>query len=76
MWCQTKAPTGKVTSFVFDGNTAESLDLNVNGEQEFVFTEGSVFGHDRRWDTFEPVRNQNHAGGDITKSIEVICWPR
>ncbi|KPL99046.1 retention module-containing protein [Vibrio splendidus] len=61
----------KVTSFVFDGNTAESLDLNVNGEQEFVFTEGSVFITTEGEIRFEPVRNQNHAGGDITKSIEV-----
>ncbi|MFS1976251.1 retention module-containing protein [Vibrio splendidus] len=65
------ADGAKVTSFVFDGNTAESLDLNVNGEQEFVFTEGSVFITTEGEIRFEPVRNQNHAGGDITKSIEV-----
>ncbi|WP_373947879.1 retention module-containing protein [Vibrio pomeroyi] len=65
------ADGAKVTSFVFDGNTAESLDLNVNGEQEFVFTEGSVFVTTEGEIRFEPVRNQNHAGADITKSIEV-----
>ncbi|MEZ9288870.1 retention module-containing protein [Vibrio lentus] len=65
------ADGAKVTSFVFDGNTAESLDLNVNGEQEFVFTEGSVFITTEGEIRFEPVRNQNHSGGDITKSIEV-----
>ncbi|MEZ9159462.1 retention module-containing protein [Vibrio lentus] len=65
------ADGAKVTSFVFDGNTAESLDSNVNGEQEFVFTEGSVFITTEGEIRFEPVRNQNHAGGDITKSIEV-----
>ncbi|PMO02283.1 hypothetical protein BCT19_20285 [Vibrio splendidus] len=65
------ADGAKVTSFVFDGNTAESLDLNVNGEQEFVFTEGSVFITTEGEIRFEPVRNQNHAGGEITKSIEV-----
>ncbi|MEZ8722866.1 retention module-containing protein [Vibrio pomeroyi] len=65
------ADGAKVTSFVFDGNTAESLDLNVNGEQEFVFTEGSVFITTDGEIRFEPVRNQNHAAGDITKSIEV-----
>ncbi|MEZ8696674.1 retention module-containing protein [Vibrio lentus] len=65
------ADGAKVTSFVFDGNTAESLDLNVNGEQEFVFTEGSVFITTEGEIRFEPVRNQNHASGDITKSIEV-----
>ncbi|NOI91723.1 retention module-containing protein [Vibrio splendidus] len=65
------ADGAKITSFVFDGNTAESLDLNVNGEQEFVFTEGSVFITTEGEIRFEPVRNQNHAGGDITKSIEV-----
>ncbi|MBY7732207.1 retention module-containing protein [Vibrio splendidus] len=65
------ADGAKVTSFVYDGNTAESLDLNVNGEQEFVFTEGSVFITTEGEIRFEPVRNQNHAGGDITKSIEV-----
>ncbi|MFA0478538.1 retention module-containing protein [Vibrio splendidus] len=65
------ADGAKVTSFVFDGNTAESLDLNVNGEQEFVFTEGSVFITTEGEIRFEPVRNQNHAAGDITKSIEV-----
>ncbi|PTP33715.1 retention module-containing protein [Vibrio splendidus] len=65
------ADGAKVTSFVFDGKTAESLDLNVNGEQEFVFTEGSVFITTEGEIRFEPVRNQNHAGGDITKSIEV-----
>ncbi|UQV20462.1 retention module-containing protein [Vibrio sp. J383] len=65
------ADGAKVTSFVFGGNTAESLDLNVNGEQEFVFTEGSVFITTEGEIRFEPVRNQNHTGGDITKSIEV-----
>ncbi|MEZ9259528.1 cadherin-like domain-containing protein, partial [Vibrio splendidus] len=65
------ADGAKVTSFVFDGKTAESLDLNVNGEQEFVFTEGSVFITTEGEIRFESVRNQNHAGGDITKSIEV-----
>ncbi|MDH5938792.1 retention module-containing protein [Vibrio splendidus] len=65
------ADGAKVTSFVFDGKTAESLDLNVNGEQEFVFTEGSVFITTEGEIRFEPVRNQNHAAGDITKSIEV-----
>ncbi|MFS1949887.1 retention module-containing protein [Vibrio lentus] len=65
------ADGAKVTSFVFDGNTAESLDLNVNGEQKFVFTEGSVFITTEGEIRFEPVRNQNHAAGDITKSIEV-----
>ncbi|NOI32751.1 retention module-containing protein [Vibrio cyclitrophicus] len=65
------ADGAKVTSFVFDGKTAESLDSNVNGEQEFVFTEGSVFITTEGEIRFEPVRNQNHAGGDITKSIEV-----
>ncbi|MEZ9278204.1 retention module-containing protein [Vibrio cyclitrophicus] len=65
------ADGAKITSFVFDGNTAESLDLNVNGEQEFVFTEGSVFITTEGEIRFEPVSNQNHAGGDITKSIEV-----
>ncbi|MFA0097970.1 retention module-containing protein [Vibrio splendidus] len=65
------ADGAKVTSFIFDGKTAESLDLNVNGEQEFVFTEGSVFITTEGEIRFEPVRNQNHAGGDITKSIEV-----
>ncbi|MEZ8282197.1 cadherin-like domain-containing protein, partial [Vibrio splendidus] len=65
------ADGAKVTSFVFDGNTAESLDLKVNGEQEFVFTEGSVFITTEGEIRFEPVRNQNHAAGDITKSIEV-----
>ncbi|SBS25536.1 retention module-containing protein [Vibrio toranzoniae] len=65
------ADGAKVTSFVFDGKTAESLDLNVNGEQEFVFTEGSVFITTEGEIRFEPVRNQNHAGGDITKSIVV-----
>ncbi|MFS1491493.1 retention module-containing protein [Vibrio splendidus] len=65
------ADGAKVTSFVFDGNTAESLDLNVNGEQKFVFTEGSVFITTEGEIRFEPVRNQNHSGGDITKSIEV-----
>ncbi|PMH30785.1 hypothetical protein BCU71_15260 [Vibrio lentus] len=65
------ADGAKVTSFVFDGNTAESLDSNVNGEQEFVFTEGSVFITTEGEIRFEPVRNQNHAGGDIIKSIEV-----
>ncbi len=59
------ADGAKVTSFVFDGNTAESLDLNVNGEQEFVFTEGSVFITAEGEIRFEPVRNQNHAGGDV-----------
>ncbi|MEZ8228527.1 retention module-containing protein [Vibrio splendidus] len=65
------ADGAKVTSFIFDGKTAESLDLNVNGEQEFVFTEGSVFITTEGEIRFEPVRNQNHAGGDIIKSIEV-----
>ncbi|PMH01776.1 retention module-containing protein [Vibrio lentus] len=65
------ADGAKVTSFVFGGNTAESLDLNVNGEQEFVFTEGSVFITTEGEIRFEPVRNQSHAGGDIIKSIEV-----
>ena len=65
------ADGAKVTSFVFEGNSVENLNQNVNGEQEFVFTEGSVFITTEGEIRFEPVRNQNHAGGDITKSIEV-----
>ncbi|WP_059020544.1 retention module-containing protein [Vibrio coralliirubri] len=65
------ADGAKITSFVFDGNTAESLDLNVNGEQEFVFTEGSVFITTEGEIRFEPVRNQDHTSGDITKTIVV-----
>ncbi|NOH94119.1 retention module-containing protein [Vibrio sp. AIC-3] len=65
------ADGAKITSFVFDGNSAESLDLNVNGEQEFVFTEGSVFITTEGEIRFEPVRNQDHTSGDITKTIVV-----
>ncbi|MEZ9174329.1 retention module-containing protein [Vibrio kanaloae] len=65
------ADGAKITSFVFDGNSAQSLDLNVNGEQEFVFTEGSVFITTEGEIRFEPVRNQDHTSGDITKTIVV-----
>ncbi|QPK04435.1 retention module-containing protein [Vibrio kanaloae] len=65
------ADGAKITSFVFDGNSAESLDLDVNGEQEFVFTEGSVFITTEGEIRFEPVRNQDHTSGDITKTIVV-----
>ncbi len=46
LWCDAKPKCWWSQShfiLLFDGNTAESLDSNVNGEQVFVFTEGLVF---------------------------------
>ncbi|CAK2754131.1 Cadherin-like domain-containing protein [Vibrio crassostreae] len=66
------ADGAKITSFVYDGNTAQNLSPSVSGEQRFDFIgEGSLFITTEGEIRFEPVRNLNHSGGDIVKIITV-----
>ncbi|MEZ8207140.1 hypothetical protein ACED47_23985, partial [Vibrio splendidus] len=64
------ADGASVTQFTYDG-TAYSLDPNDATEQEFTFTEGSLFITTQGEVRFEPNRNLDHSGGDIVKSIVV-----
>ncbi len=64
------ADGASVTQFTYDG-TAYSLDPNDAIEQEFTFTEGSLFITTQGEVRFEPNRDLDHSGGDIVKSIVV-----
>ncbi|WP_394142199.1 retention module-containing protein [Vibrio chagasii] len=59
-----------ITQFTYDGGSAITLDQNISGEQEFVFTEGSLFVTLDGDVRFEPNRNLDHSAGDIVKLIE------
>ncbi|WP_060982486.1 retention module-containing protein [Vibrio splendidus] len=58
-----------ITQFTYDGGSAITLNQNISGEQEFVFTEGSLFVTLDGDVRFEPNRNLDHSAGDIVKSI-------
>ncbi|MEZ8738303.1 hypothetical protein AB6D58_24125, partial [Vibrio sp. 10N.239.312.D08] len=64
------ADGASVTQFTYDG-TAYSLDPNDATEQEFTFTEGSLFITTQGEVRFEPNRDLDHSAGDIVKSIVV-----
>ncbi|CAH7141326.1 Cadherin domain-containing protein [Vibrio chagasii] len=59
-----------ITQFTYDGGSAITLNQNISGEQEFVFTEGSLFVTLDGDVRFEPNRNLDHSTGDIVKLIE------
>ncbi|KZX70017.1 hypothetical protein A3712_09650 [Vibrio sp. HI00D65] len=59
-----------ITQFTYDGGSAITLDQSISGEQEFVFTEGSLFVTLDGDIRFEPNRNLDHSTGDIVKLIE------
>ncbi|MDK9763158.1 cadherin-like domain-containing protein, partial [Vibrio sp. D420a] len=58
-----------ITEFTYDGGLAISLDQMAIGEQEFTFTEGSLFVTLDGDVRFEPNRNLDHSGGNIVKNI-------
>ncbi|MEF1230413.1 hypothetical protein QTO02_23550, partial [Vibrio fortis] len=58
-----------ITQFTYDGGSAQTLDPTITGEQEFIFTEGSVFVSIEGNVRFEPNRNLDHEDGDIVKSL-------
>ncbi|MFA0516161.1 hypothetical protein AB4501_04045, partial [Vibrio sp. 10N.222.55.E8] len=64
------ADGASVTQFTYDG-TAYSLDPNDATEQEFTFTEGSLFITTQGEVRFEPNRDLDHSVGDIVKNIVV-----
>ncbi|MEZ9743046.1 hypothetical protein AB4281_23455, partial [Vibrio splendidus] len=64
------ADGASVTQFSYDG-TAYSLDPNDATEQEFTFTEGSLFITTQGEVRFEPNRDLDHSAGDIVKNIVV-----
>ncbi|MEZ9873640.1 hypothetical protein AB4375_19690, partial [Vibrio sp. 10N.261.51.C6] len=64
------ADGASVTQFTYDG-TAYSLNPNDATEQEFTFTEGSLFITTQGEVRFEPNRDLDHSAGDIVKSIVV-----
>ncbi|UPR29831.1 retention module-containing protein [Vibrio crassostreae] len=59
-----------ITQFTYDGGSVITLNQNISGEQEFVFTEGSLFVTLDGDVRFEPNRNLDHSAGDIVKLIE------
>ncbi|MCG9633668.1 hypothetical protein L1D60_23310, partial [Vibrio sp. Isolate30] len=64
------ADGASVTQFTYDG-TAYTLDQTDSSEQEFIFTEGSLFITTQGDVRFEPNRDLDHSAGDIVKSIVV-----
>ncbi|MEZ9138585.1 hypothetical protein AB4162_22335, partial [Vibrio sp. 10N.286.52.B1] len=61
-----------ITEFTYDGGTPLTLDQADTGEQEFIFTEGSLFITLEGEVRFEPNRNLDHTvSEDIVKSIVV-----
>ena len=64
------ADGASVTQFTYDG-TAYSLDPNDATEQEFTFTEGSLFITTQGEVRFEPNQDLDHSAGDIVKNIVV-----
>ncbi|MFS1507914.1 cadherin-like domain-containing protein [Vibrio sp. 10N.261.54.C3] len=58
-----------ITEFTYDGGLSISLDQTVTGEQEFTFTEGSLFVTLDGDVRFEPNRNLDHSAGNIVKNI-------
>ncbi|MEF1231354.1 hypothetical protein QTO02_28445, partial [Vibrio fortis] len=64
------ADGASVTQFTYDG-TAYMLDQTDSSEQEFNFTEGSLFITTQGEVRFEPNRDLDHSAGDIVKNIVV-----
>ncbi|MFS1892923.1 retention module-containing protein [Vibrio lentus] len=60
-----------ITKFTYGSQPEESLVQTNTGEQEFVFTEGSLFITLEGDVRFEPNRNLDHSGGHIVKTITV-----
>ncbi|WP_164913327.1 DUF5801 repeats-in-toxin domain-containing protein, partial [Vibrio sp. 624788] len=60
-----------ITKFTYGSQPEKSLVQTNTGEQEFVFTEGSLFITLEGDVRFELNRNLNHSGGDIVKTITV-----
>ncbi|MEZ9742752.1 cadherin-like domain-containing protein, partial [Vibrio splendidus] len=63
------ADGANITQFTYDGGSPITLNQNISGEQEFVFTEGSLFVTLDGDVRFEPNRNLDHSAGNIVKSI-------
>ncbi|MFA0070947.1 hypothetical protein AB4344_24415, partial [Vibrio breoganii] len=63
------ADGANITQFTYDGGSPITLNQNNNGEQEFTFTEGSLFVTLTGDVRFEPNRNLDHSAGNIVKSI-------
>ncbi len=69
---EQSADGATITEFTYDGGTPLTLDQNDTGEQEFIFTEGSLFITLEGDVRFEPNRNLDHTvSEDIVKSIVV-----
>ena len=64
------ADGASVTQFTYDGTTY-TLDQTDSSEQEFTFTEGSLFITTQGEVRFEPNRDLDHSAGDIVKNIVV-----
>ena len=64
------ADGSSVTQFTYDG-TVYTLDQTDSSEQEFIFTEGSLFITTQGEVRFEPNRDLDHSAGDIVKNIVV-----
>ncbi|MEF1228895.1 hypothetical protein QTO02_15490, partial [Vibrio fortis] len=64
------ADGASVTQFTYDG-TVYTLDQTDSSEQEFTFTEGSLFITTQGEVRFEPNRDLDHSAGDIVKNIVV-----
>ncbi|MEZ9544625.1 hypothetical protein AB4209_22210, partial [Vibrio sp. 10N.286.48.C11] len=68
---EQSADGATITEFTYDGGTPLTLDQTDTGEQEFIFTEGSLFITLEGDVRFEPNRNLDHESGPIVKSIVV-----
>ncbi|MEF1231371.1 hypothetical protein QTO02_28550, partial [Vibrio fortis] len=68
---EQSADGATITQFTYDGGTPLLLDQTDTGEQEFIFTEGSLFITLEGDVRFEPSRNLDHESGPIVKSIVV-----
>ncbi|MFA0565266.1 hypothetical protein AB4559_16290, partial [Vibrio sp. 10N.222.51.C8] len=67
---EQSADGATITEFTYDGGTPLTLNQADTGEQEFIFTEGSLFITLEGEVRFEPNRNLDHTvSEDIVKSI-------
>ncbi|MGR5559977.1 hypothetical protein ACQKQC_27380, partial [Vibrio fortis] len=67
---EQSADGATITQFTYD-SSVYTLDQTETGEQEFIFTEGSLFITLEGDVRFEPSRNLDHESGPIVKSIVV-----
>ncbi|MGR5559955.1 hypothetical protein ACQKQC_27200, partial [Vibrio fortis] len=67
---EQSADGATITQFTYD-SSVYTLDQTDTGEQEFIFTEGSLFITLEGDVRFEPNRNLDHESGPIVKSIVV-----